>query len=141
MGKSIEHKGTVLFVEGDRIDVEIIAESACAGCHVKKACGMGEQQEKVLQLLTESAKYYDAGEEVIVYMEERKGIKAAVYAYMVPFFVIIATLLVTTEIGLSELAVGLISLGSLVVYYTGLWFFRKKIEKEMIFKLRKIETE
>ena len=141
MGKSIEHKGKVLFVEGDRIDVEVIAESACAGCHVKKACGMGEQQEKVVQLLTQSAKFYEEGEEVIVYMEERKGIKAAVYAYMMPFFVIIATLLVTTEIGLSELAVGLISLGSLVVYYIILSFFKHRIEKEMIFNLRKIETE
>ena len=141
MGKVIEHKGKVLMVEGDRIDVEIIAESACAACSVKKACGMGEQKEKIVQLLTKSARFYEAGEDVWVYMEERKGIKAAMYAYMLPLVVMLAVLLVLSEMGFSDLIVALGALGSLALYYIVLSFFRKRIEKELIFKLRKTDRE
>lgn len=131
----------MLFVEGDRIDVEIVAESACASCHAKKACGMGDQKEKILRLVSETAKYYEPGEDVIVYMEQRKGIKAAWYAYMLPFIVMIVVLLVTNSMGYSQLVCGLASLGSLALYYIILAFFRNRIEKEMVFKLRKTDTE
>ena len=112
MEKPIEHKGRVVLVEGDRIDVEMTVEGACATCKAAKACGMGESRDKVVSLLTASAGLYEVGDEVMVSIERKMGIKAATYAYIFPFFI--------------------------MVYYAVLACFRHRIERDIIFKLRKI---
>lgn len=138
MEKPIEHKGRVVFVDGDRIDVEMTVEGACATCKAAKACGMGESKDKVVSLLTASAHMYEAGDEVIVSIEKKMGIKAATYAYIFPFFIMVAVLLIMFGIGLPESVAGFSALGSIAVYYLILSFFRHRIEKEIIFNLRKI---
>ena len=138
MDKVIKHKGRVVLVDGDRIDVEMIVDSACTACKAKKACGMGEESTKVVSLLTRSARMYEEGEEVDVSIEQRMGIKAAAYAYMYPFVVIVAVLLIMFELGFSDLVSGLSALGAAALYYVVLSFFRHRIEKEIIFKLSKI---
>lgn len=136
--KPIEHIGKVLFVEGDRIDVEMTVESACSTCKAAKACGMGESKDKVVSLLTATASHYEAGDEVMVSIEKRMGIKAATYAYIFPFFVMLIVLFALFEAGFAETVAGLSALGAVAIYYIGLYFFRHRIEKEIIFKLRKI---
>lgn len=138
MDKVISHQGTVLYVEGNRIDVEMTVDGACGSCKARKACGMGESEDRVVSLLTESAKFYTEGEQVNVYIEQRMGMKAAAYAYIFPFFILLAVLLIMFEAGFSEAAAGLSALGAMVVYYIVLAFFRHRIEKEFIFKLSKI---
>lgn len=138
MEKPIEHKGKVVYVEGDRIDVEMTVHSACAGCRVSKACGMGESAEKTVSLLTATASMYSVGEEVMVAIEQKMGIKAAVYAYILPFFLMVIVLGVLFSMGLSETVVGLSALGAVAVYYLVLSLFRKRIEKDIIFKIRKL---
>ena len=123
MEKPIEHKGRVVLVEGDRIDVEMTVEGACATCKAAKACGMGESRDKVVSLLTASAGLYEVGDEVMVSIERKMGIKAATYAYIFPFFIMVAVLS---------------SLGAIAVYYAVLACFRHRIERDIIFKLRKI---
>ena len=135
MEKPIEHKGRVVLVEGDRIDVEMTVEGACATCKAAKACGMGESRDKVVSLLTASAGLYEVGDEVMVSIERKMGIKAATYAYIFPFFIM---LLVMFEAGFSETAAGLSPLGAIAVYYAVLACFRHRIERDIIFKLRKI---
>lgn len=124
-------------IDGDRIDVEMTVEGACATCRAAKACGMGESKDKVVSLLTASASRYEVGEEVMVSIEKRMGIKAATYAYIFPFFIMVLVLLVMFQVGFTETVAGLSSLGSIGIYYIVLYFFRHRIEKEIIFKLRK----
>lgn len=133
----MSHNGVVLFVEGNRIDIEMEVEVACSSCRARKACGIDDGDSKIISLYTESASYYEVGEEVVVSMEEHKGVKAAVYSYMIPFFIMIAVLLLTNGLGLSELQCALWTLGSFVVYNVVLFFFRHRIEREMMFKLEK----
>lgn len=136
--QDLEHRATVEYVEGDRIDVRLHVEGACATCRAAKACGMGDSEDKVISLLTASAGQYAVGEEIIVSIERRMGIKAATYAYIIPFFIMIAVLFVLFGVGATETVAGLSSLGALVLYYVVLRCFRNRIEKEIVFKLRKI---
>lgn len=138
VGTIVSHKGVVLFIEGHRIDIEMEVQSACSACRAQKACGMLDNDEKIISLHTESAPIYQIGEEVVVSMEERKGVKAAVYSYMIPFFIMIGILLVSNELGFSELVSAISALASFVIYNVVLFFFRGRIEKEMMFKLEKI---
>lgn len=135
----IEHKGRVVAIEGCRVDVAIRAEGACASCKVKGVCGMGESEEKVIGVDTPEAGAYRIGEEVIVAAETAVGFKALIVAYIVPFLLMLGTLLTMILCGVSELTSGLTALIVIAVYYFVMYLFREKIEKEIIFKLRKTE--
>lgn len=100
---------------------------------------MSESSEKVLTVITPEAFLYAVGESVEVSMEQHMGVKALIFAYILPFILIITILLVLLEIGTSELCAGLASLGSLVVYYIVLWVFRGRMAREITFCIQKLD--
>ncbi len=136
MSKLVEHRGVVSAVGEKLVEVEFSVDGACAGCKAKALCGQDEGG-RFVSVWEPLAEYYKVGEEVMLGVEETMGIRAAVWAYMVPFFILLGTLLVTLRF-LPELYGGLIALGSMCLYYVVLFFFRKRIEKEIVFKVRKI---
>ncbi len=145
MGKLLEHRGIVSEVGEKLVEVEFAAQSACAECKAKGMCGVdsgsghGDGGDRRFVTVWEPlAQYYSVGEEVIIGVSEVMGMKAAVYAYIIPFFILLGSLIVTTQLGWGEVAAGLSSLGIMCLYYVGLWFMRSRIEKEIVFKIRKI---
>ncbi len=138
MNGNLEHKGIVLNISAERVDVSILSESACATCKVKGACGMSETEEKVVSIFTPEAPMYQVGEQVVVSVSRSMGLKAIFWAYILPFLVLLASLLILLESGFPEATSGLISLGALVVYYVVLWLMRSRIEREINFNIRKI---
>lgn len=124
---------------GDRlVEVEMIVGDTCAGCKAKAICGIDEDNTRFVTVYDELARYYHTGEEVLVGVSEIMGMKAATYAYILPFFILLGALLLTLHAGWNETAAGLSSLGLMCLYYVGLFIFRKRIEKEIVFKIRKI---
>lgn len=136
MGAVVEHAGVVKAVAEGRVDVEITVESACGSCKARSQCAMSEQAEKVVTVWTEIADAYEVGQQVTVEMEQVMGIKAVVYAYVVPFFIILGVLLVLMECGAGEVVSGLSALGACALYYIGLWLLRHKLEKIIVFRIK-----
>jgi sigma-E factor negative regulatory protein RseC len=138
MAKLLEHKAVVSAV-GDRlVEVEMVVEEACVGCKAKGLCGVDDENKRFVTVYDELARYYTPGEEVMVGVSEVMGMKAAAYAYIIPFFILLGTLLLTLHIGWAENVAALSSLGLMSLYYVVLYFFRRRIEKEIVFKIRKI---
>ena len=135
----LEHKGIVLALNHGWVDVAVQAENACTGCRVKGACGMGDQEEKVVAVATEMPEAYRVGEEVVVFVERRMGFRAVFLAYVIPLILLLASLLTLLDAGLGETAAGLLSLGTLVCYYVVLRLFRSRIHREIIFKIKKTQ--
>lgn len=124
---------------GDKlVEVEFVTESACASCKAKGLCGVDEGNKRFVTVYEPLAQYYSVGEQVMIGVSEVMGMKAAIYAYIIPFFILLGTLLVTLHIGWSETMAGLTSLGLMALYYIVLYLFRRRIEKEIVFKIRKI---
>ena len=138
MGKLLEHKGVVSEVGEKLVEVEFVTESACSECKAKGLCGVEEGDKRFVTVYEPNAQYFVVGEEVMIGVSEVMGMKAAVYAYIIPFFILLGGLLLTTHLGWGEVAAGLSSLGLMCLYYVGLWFFRRRIEKEIVFKIRKL---
>ena len=46
--ETISHEGVITKISDSELEIKILAQSACAACHAKSACGMGEQAEKIL---------------------------------------------------------------------------------------------
>ncbi len=138
MAKLLEHRGVVSEVGEKMVEVEFVTESACGECKAKGLCGVDEGDKRFVTVWEPNAQYFVVGEEVMIGVSEVMGMKAAVYAYIIPFFILIGGLLLTTRLGWGEVAAGLSSLGVMCLYYVVLWLFRRRIEKEIVFKIRKI---
>jgi sigma-E factor negative regulatory protein RseC len=138
MAKLLEHRGVVSAV-GDRlVEVEFMVQAACSECKAKGLCGVDEGNKRFVTVHEPHAEYYSVGEEVMIGVSEIMGMKAATYAYIIPFFILVGTLFITLHFGWSETSAGLTSLGLMALYYVVLFLFRRHIEKEIVFKIRKI---
>ena len=136
----IEHEGRVIAVDKDYISVEIVNKSACASCHAKGVCGASDEAVKVVEVAQSFATLadeYQVGETVNVVMSSAMGTQAIWIAYVVPLIVLMASILVFSLCGASELWMGLGSLGVVALYYLGVYLMRNRISKIFIFSIEK----
>jgi len=132
----IEHQGVVLSVSKSEIRVSIIQASACSSCHSKSACGVSDSSEKIVEIVNLHDKEVAVGQHVTIYMAKQLGIKAVLFGYVFPFFVLLAVLIALTSLDVDEGAAGLYSMGSLIPYYLLLYVFRKKLKSSFEFRLK-----
>ena len=112
--ETISHEGVVTKITDDELEIKILAQSACAACHAKSACGMGEQAEKTLTVPKPKDKEFALNQKVNVRMAIGQGNKAAVLAYLLPIILLLAVLFVCIGLGLGEGLSAIISFISLV---------------------------
>ena len=136
--KSIEHKAVVVSVERNIVEVEMTVNEACHECRAKDLCGATSGEKRVVAIHDTFAKAYTPGEEVVVTLDEIMGVKAVIYAYIIPFFIMITVLFGTKAFEASDLVSGGGALGAAALYYVGLWLMRGKIEKDIVFKINKL---
>ncbi|MCD8073115.1 MAG: SoxR reducing system RseC family protein [Alistipes sp.] len=139
MKNYISHKGLIFDIVGNRIDVSVTPESACASCKAAAMCTMSESTEKVISVVSDHPSFFRVGEQVRVSVATGMGVKAVVLAYVLPFLVLLFSLIGLLSAGLPEPTAGLLSLGAVALYYICLYFFRTHIERELIFKIDKID--
>jgi len=133
---TIIHPGIIHKIENDKIIVNIIAQSACASCHAKGMCSISDLEEKSIEVLKKSGKNYKTGEKVNVAMESSLGTKAVMIGYVIPFLIVLISLIILTIITNNEGFAGLISLVLLIPYYFGVYFHRDKLKKTFTFKIQ-----
>ena len=136
--KSIEHKAVVVAVEGNVVEVEMTVNEACAECRAKAVCGVDTGERRVVAVHDIFARSYTPGEEVLVSLDEILGVKAVIYAYIIPFFIMIVVLFGTKAFDASDWVAGGGALGATGLYYIGLWLMRDKLDKEIVFKINKL---
>ena len=128
--ETISHEGVVTKITDDELEIKILAQSACAACHAKSACGMGEQAEKILTVPRPKGKDFAIGQKVNVRMAIGQGNKAAVLAYLIPILLLLAVLFLCLGLGVNEGLAALISIVALVPYYIVLYLRRDKLKQK-----------
>ena len=132
----VSHKGTVTKVEDGRVYVNIQTASACASCHIKGSCNLSGTSPKVVEVTTDK-KQYKPGDVVEVYFSESLGYRALFLGYVLPFIVLMVTLIGLLELTNNEAIAGLSAIGILIPYYIILYFRREKIRKTFSFQIQK----
>ncbi len=117
-------------ITDDEMEIKIISQSACAACHAKSACGMGEQAEKILTVPRPKGQEFHLFQKVNVVMKVGQGNKAAVLAYLIPILLLLAVLFVCLGLGLNDGLSALISIVALIPYYIVLYLCRDKLRKQ-----------
>lgn len=131
--ETISHEGIVAKITDDELEIKILAQSACAACHAKSACGMGEQAEKILTVPRPKGKNFTLNQKVNVRMAIGQGNKAAVLAYLIPIVLLLAVLFVCLGLGINEGLSALISIVALVPYYIILYLKRDKLKRQFLY--------
>lgn len=139
MKDTIEHVGMVESVDGMHIKVRIIQTSACATCVAKGHCNASESKEKIIDVFTSESSNYKPGETVKLFGSTSMGMQAVLWAFGVPFLVMLVLLVVCQYVfGLNDLYSGLCALLGLVPYYVILYVLRDKFANKFSFKIKPI---
>lgn len=138
MKDRIEHAGVVCGVVAGRVSVRIQQTSACAHCKVAGTCLTSrDQTSKVVEVACQDASAYKEGEPVTVSATTAMAAGALLYAFGLPFLLMIAVLVAVLVATGSEPAAALAALASLVPYYTLLYICRAKLGRTIRFEINK----
>ncbi len=132
MSKKIEHSGVVREINGTDVKVEIIQMSACSSCHANGACSAADKDEKIIDAVNENLSL-KVGDPVIITGENSTGLLAVLIAFVIPFILILLSLIITGKFTQNEITSGLISLSILVPYFIIVSMFNKKLKKKFTF--------
>ena len=133
----IKHDGIVIAVNADdSVSVRIIQTGDCAACKAKAMCASAESKEKEIVAIGDGL--LAVGDEAEVLVQQKMGWKAVVLAYLLPFFVMLAVMLVGNAIwAVREEILGTVALCAMALYYLVLGMFKDKLQKEFSFTARK----
>jgi len=138
MSGEITHTGIIKKLSENKIIVGIVNESACASCHAKGACTAADMKDKEVEI-TRFDGEFAVGQHVTIIGKTIQGFKALLLGYLLPFIVVMATLIISTTLGFSETTTGLASLGILLPYYGILYALKNKIKKSFEFEIKPLQ--
>ena len=110
--------------------------SACAACHAKGVCSAADMAEKIVETIPLDK--VEKGDKVIVEMEEKLGFKAVVFAFLIPFILLMITVFSVSHVTGSETAGAFSGLGVLVPYYVVIYLLKDYFRRNFIFNCTKI---
>ena len=132
----IEHEGVIVDAKDQNVRVSLVDVSVCSSCHAKGACTAANSDEKILDIPNLNQEF-SIGERVRVVSEKSLGSKALFFGYLLPFYILLTTLILSSILTKNEALIGFLSLGSLIPYYLGLYLFKNKMQKTFNFKILK----
>lgn len=137
MAQTVEHIATVIRADDDVVEAELTVQSACAACHARSVCGLGESKRKRVEIATPDAAAYVPDESVVVSIESNMGMTAVFWAYVMPFVVLLGALIVSSAAGAGDGVSALAALAATALYFVALYLCRARLERKIHFKIHK----
>ncbi len=138
MEKKIYHEGVVERVSPRAVSVRIQQVSACAACQASSFCQASESKEKTVEVLTASAPSYKVGDNVVVWASPTVARRALLWAFGVPFVLMMAVLVGVLQASGNEGVAAVVSLLALFPYYGVLWLLQRRLRRQLTFGIEKI---
>lgn len=136
MKEHVSHPGVVVGINGQDLEIEILSSSSCGSCGIKSACGVSEMQEKRITMPKPADREFIVGQPVSIIMSTEQGNKAALIAYFIPAFLLVAIIVILSNLSVKEWIAALIGIGVIAVYYFVLSFFKEKLKSEFKYEIR-----
>jgi sigma-E factor negative regulatory protein RseC len=132
----ISHEGVVESKAADMLRIKISQSSACSACKVSQHCNAMESKDKIIEVHDpHAAKKYKEGDTVVVSLPGSMGHKAVVWAFIIPFILLVATIFLMMYITKDEGVAALWGLGILIPYYGLLYLLRDKMSERFVFSI------
>ncbi|MBO7277015.1 MAG: SoxR reducing system RseC family protein [Bacteroidales bacterium] len=134
----VEQKGVVIKKEKDKLTVKIEQKSTCASCHARGACTSLDKTDKEIEIKTKDTADYQIGDEVIISIAVKLGLKAVLIAFVLPLVLLLIILFANIKLfNLSQSLSALVSLVFIAIYYLILYKQNHKLSKEFNFQIKK----
>lgn len=131
----IVHQGTVEQVMSHVVRVSIRQEAACAACAAANLCRTAESKEKTMDIVCQDAARYRVGQQVTIVGRLGLGLRATLWAYVVPLVLLMAVLITVSQLTGNEGLAALAALLSLVPYSFVLYLLRDRLQRTFQFRL------
>lgn len=138
MTNTIRHQGIVENIDGLHVKVKIVQTSACATCSIKGHCTSADAKEKVIDTIDAHASSYQPGDKVWVIGTLSMGVEAVVWAFILPFLVVVVSIFAFVHWWESEWMASIASLALLIPYYYILWLRKDKMKKRFSFMIQPV---
>jgi sigma-E factor negative regulatory protein RseC len=122
----VKHEGVVSRISSNSITVSLKGNLHCEACNAKSACGVSDSDTKEIEVQT-LGQSVELHEHVEVFLEKGLGLKAVFWAYVFPFILLFAVLLVASAI-YPEWIAGLLAIGILIPYYLLLYVLKNSFK-------------
>ncbi len=128
---SIHEIGRVIRTEGEVAVVEIPKAGACEGCSASGVChSLGGSDLRELRAVNRIEA--NIGDQVEVVVQAKEALRAAMWVYLVPTLLMLATAIGFHELATAhwsaqtaQMATALVTLGSLALFILGAWLWRR----------------
>lgn len=138
----VEQKGIVIKKQEDKLVVKIEQKSTCSSCHARGACTSLDKKDKEIEIKTKDTQNYNIGDEVIITISTKLGLKAVFIAFVLPLILLVIALFLSIKIfSLSQSLSALISLLVLDAYYFLLYKQNLFLSKQFNFTIKEKITE
>lgn len=138
----VEQKGIVIKKQEDKLVVKIEQKSTCSSCHARGACTSLDKKDKEIEIKSKDTANYNIGDEVIITISTKLGMKAVFIAFVLPLILIVLALFLSIKIfSLSQSISALISLLVLSAYYFLLYKQNLFLSKQFNFTIKEKITE
>ncbi|MBO5844637.1 MAG: SoxR reducing system RseC family protein [Bacteroidales bacterium] len=138
----VEQKGIVIKKQEDKVIVKIEQKSTCSSCHARGACTSLDKKDKEIEIKTKDTQNYNIGDEVIITISTKLGLKAVFIAFVLPLILLVIALFLSIKIfSLSQSLSALISLLVLAAYYFLLYKQNLFLSKQFNFTIKEKITE
>ncbi|HMB01847.1 MAG TPA: SoxR reducing system RseC family protein [Spirochaetota bacterium] len=135
----ISHKGIVLQKFENTYKIHIKSSTACGRCRLQAYCEAGSAKKKIINAI--SREELTAGQEVKIYLQERKGLLAVLLAYIIPFFLFAGSVTLCRIHAVNELRAVAAAFTILVIYYIIIYKLSGKLQKQFKFTATGITAE
>ena len=122
----VKHEGIVSRISSNSITVSLKGNLHCEACNAKSACGVSDSGTKEIEVQT-LGQSVELHEHVEVFLEKGLGLKAVFWAYVFPFILLFAVLLVASA-RYPEWIAGLLAIGILIPYYLLLYVLKNSFK-------------
>lgn len=140
MNNRIEHLGIVKNIQGRHIAVQIVQTSACSTCVAAGHCNASERKVKIIDVYDADSSLYQIGQQVRLWGSTSMGMKAVMWAFGMPFVVLVAVLgVLRLMMGCSEPMAAAGAFAALVVYYAILYLLRDRMSQKFTFTIEPIK--
>ncbi len=137
MSSLIVHTATIVKIADGFVMLVMDKKPACNGCAMKKMCGVSDCTQDTIKIAVRNSQDYAVGEEVLLNTTVQKGYLALFFGYILPFLLVVATLVLLYQLKYSDFVLGVSALLSLVVYYFVLWLMKKNISQQFTIQIHK----
>jgi sigma-E factor negative regulatory protein RseC len=132
----IQHPGIIESIEANTLFVKIQPQSACGNCHSKAFCNLSESTGKIIEVKVNPGHSYKIGQEVTVTLERSLGYRALLLGYLLPFVLLLATIIVAVQLTNNEGFAALLGVLIMIPYFAMLYRFRESIKRRFEFRIK-----